>query len=213
MAFFHICLDVYFKLFYYFSLIVYHATDTYADWSTYDELPSDISLIPAENETTLGTLLLTSCISGTLLSIIMIFIYAYFIYYQRSLLPSRKRELIEPWQINERVLVLETTVSFCELFFKELLQSSILFEIFKSGIHGTCVSKTTKMFTICNIFGNVKLLLCFYTKLCGLGVGEKVKSIKKALACCVGCIGAIIFLCFTCLYFSKIKYLKFCSQR
>ena len=211
MALFRIPLDLYGKICFYFGLIIYHATDIYVDWSVYKELPSENSLIENDTNTT-GTIFLASCIGGTLTSIIIILIYGYYIKFHRDFLPSRNRIQSEPCEINQRVITMELTTSLCELFYKELIHSSILFIAFDSDKHPSCVSETTKAFVACCIFGNIKLFVCFYTKLCGIGVGEEIKSIIKSIVCVVGCSGALLGLCFTSLYHANIKNLTLCPE-
>ncbi len=206
---FRIQLDLYFKIFFYLTLVVYHATDVYFDWSVYDELQTNISLVTNERNT-IGTIFLASCIAGTVMSIIMVFIYGYYIRFHRSFLPSRNDVHREPLEVNHSIVIMELTVSFCELLYKELIQCSILFMAFNSRLQTTCVSKTTKAFTVCRVFANVKLIFCFYSKLCGIGVGEEIKSVIKALVCSVGCVGALLALCFATLYYSDIQSLAFC---
>ena len=208
---FRIQLDLYFKVFSYSALIAYHATDVYLDWAVYEELQTDISFITNERNTT-GSVFLASCIAGTVMSILLVLIYGYYIKFHRSFLPSGNDVHREPPEINRSIVTMELTVSFCELFYKELIQSSILFIVFNSGVHTTCVSKTTEAFTVCCVFSNVKLFVCFYSKLCGIGVGEEIKSLIKALVCSVGCMGALLGLCFATLYYSDIQNLAFCPE-
>jgi hypothetical protein len=208
---FRIPLDLYLKIFFYLTLIVYHATDVYFDWAVYDELQTDISFVRNEKNT-IGSIFLASCIGGTLISILMVVIYGYYITFHYSFLPSRNAVSREPGEINRSIVTMELTVSFCELFYKELIQSSILFITFNSGLESACVSRTTKAFAVCCIFADVKLIVCFYSKLCGIGVGEEIKSVMKALVCTVGCAGALLSLCFTTLYYSDIRRLALCPD-
>ena len=208
---FRIPFDLYVKIFFYVILIVYQTTDVYFDWAVYDELQSDISFVKNQKNT-IGIVFLASCIAGTVMSIIMVFIYGYYIKFHRNFLPSRNAVWREPTEINHSMVAMELTVSLCELFYKELIQSSILFITFHSGLKSTCVSRTTKAFTLCCLFADVKLIVCFFTKLCGIGVGEEIKSVIKALVCSVGCVGALLSLCFTTLYYSDIQRLALCPD-
>lgn len=209
MYLFRVSLDLYLKIFFYLVLIVYHAVDVYYDWAVYKESSTD-NWITREDNLITGAVFLGSCIAGTATSILLGVIYGYYIKFHRSFLPNRND--YEPLHMNHRVITMELTISCCELFLKELIQASILFTAFKSSLPTTCVSKTIKAFTVCCLMANIKLLVIFYSKLCGLGVGEEVKSIIKALVCCVGCSGALLGLWFTALYYSEIKNLVSCAD-
>lgn len=202
-------LNLYWKIFFYVGLIVYHGTDVYFDWAVYKNLPKDVSDI-TENNSTVGAAFLASCIAGTLLSVLMMCVYLYYIRFHRSFLTNQIGH--EPLELNQRFITMELAVSLCELIYKELIQSSVLFTAFNSSVQKTCVSTLTRAFTACSLVANVKLLLCFCTKLCGLGTGEEIKSVIKALVCLVGCIGALLGLCFSSLYYTDIRSLATCSD-
>lgn len=208
---FRLPLDIYFKIFFYTLLVVYHAIDVYFDWAAYQEIYSRNSFITTDRNTT-GSVLLATCIAGTLLSALMVFIAGYYIKFHQTFLRTETNDRPERVKINQSIVSMEFVLSLCELFYKDLVQSSILFIAFSSGEDPACVSKTTRAFTLCCVFANVKLVICFCTKLCGLGVGEEINSVSKALACAVGAIGAVIGLFFATLYYSHIDNHVWCAD-
>ena len=98
----------------------------------------------------------------------------------------------------------ELWISFLELFFKDDIQSGILFWAFNSS-QGSFTSNPHEWvsigFLVCSIVGHLKLCLCFITKLCGCGAGEECCPEEcccaKAFLCVIGCVGSAIFVVLT----------------
>lgn len=198
------------KIVLYLGLIVYHVADMYFDWRVYHEYMTSqsSSLIPKDTKTS-GVLFLVSCITGTLLSLLLIVVYCYYIKYHRSYLASSRGWISD---CNPRVVLMESVLVFMELVCKDGIQSTLcLIAYYNFNINTDCIEVSTKAFVACSVIANSKLLVCFATKLCGIGTGEEVGSLFKCLLCFLGCVGSLVFLFFTSLYFTKIQRASTCG--
>ena len=197
------------KVIFYFALTVYHCADCFFDWRGYHELYNEgtFSAIPKHNSLADG-FFLASCLSGTILSIAMLIAYSYYIkYHVMCMCTSDTCDK----ECDRRFITLELAISVFELLFKDDIQSVLVFLIYQSGPEKECVSSLTKVFTICSIIAHLKLLICFFSKLCGIGAGEKCDGGVKCLFCFLGSIGSFIFLVFTSLYFAGIHNIPTCG--
>ena len=189
--------------------MAYHVADGYFDWLGYYELQNNEAFYAIPKGSTVAEwFFLASCISGTLFSLVMLVVYGYYIIYHLSCMCTLDDCSKE---CNRRFLTKELVVSVCELLFKDDIQSILLFMIYNSGPEKECISHLTKVFVICSMIAHLKLLACFATKLCGFGAGEKCDSGLKCLFCFLGCIGSVIFLIFTSLYFAEIQNVSTCG--
>ena len=199
------------KSVFYFGLMAYHVADTYFDWQGYIKLGDKeaFSAIPKDSALADG-FYFTSCITGTFLSIMMLVAYGFYIWFHISCMCTSDQ--CDKKKCNRHFLMLELGISVGELLFKDDIQSILMFLIYDSGVASSeCVSPLTKAFAICSIVAHLKLLVCFVTKLCGLGSGEKCDSQIKCFLCVLGCAGSLIFLIFTSLYFAEIQNASSCE--
>lgn len=191
------------KSVFYFGLMVYHIADVYFDWKGYAKLDDKDAFSAIPNGSSVGDgFYLASCISGTVLSLAMLVSYCFYIYFHLSCMCTSAECRKD---CDRRFLMLELVVSVGELLCKDDIQSILMFLIYDSGDGQKCVGTLTKVYAICSIIAHLKLLVCFATKLCGLGSGEKCDSGVKCVFCFFGCVGSSIFLVFTSLYFAEIQ--------
>ena len=105
---------------------------------------------------------------------------------------------------NRRFAVRELWISVLELLLKDDIQSGILFWVCTSQSSFKIHSRYFIAFSVCSVVAHLKLLICFVTKLCGLGAAEEGfcddSSCAKRFACVIGFIGSLPFLVFTYLF-------------
>ena len=216
------------KIGWYIVLIVYHGCDVSFDWYNYHKLYEDKTVSGvsiATNTTLVKNFLCISCVSGSVFSIIMAVVYGYYISYHcycirhanyRSVSYSGGKFSIFgdrgcDKKCNRRFVALELWVSALELLGKDDIQSGILFWLYTSQSIVTRPRWYFTAFTVCSVCAHFKLCLCFMSKLCGCGAGEKSCcnddcSCVKAFACVIGFIGSALFLVFTVM--SLVKYIS-----
>lgn len=171
------------KILYYIVLISYHVCDVVFDWRNYFELSANRSFSGYEE--------LLFCLSisvGLFTFLCMIVVYGYYIKFHAEciyrgclgykLLPS----------CNLHFNDFELLFSILELLGKDGIQSYILYCFYNSQSdilqEPTCYFV---IFALCSLVAHSKLGTCFFTKLCGCGVGEqsccKFESEMGAMVC------------------------------
>lgn len=211
-----------FKILYYGVLIIYQGSDIYFDIHQYCDVAVyngtfsgfhvDNSSLPYQK------ILLLTCITGGLSSVAMMGLYCYYIYHHLecmcgsdylpvayradhegegmvSLLGDPKCRRRSP-TCNRRVIWFELVFELFELCIKDDLQSFLSFYVF----HVDGVSKRpcwqSIAFSVYSIVAHLKHIVCFVTKLCGLGDGESgvgdCENIK-GWSCVIGCFGSAVF--------------------
>lgn len=211
------------KIAFYIILICYHIVDLILDWCTFGVLLqghkfSGVSISKCE-ECTIKLLIGLSCSTGTLFSIALTVAYIYFIKHHFHCLKNASYSPVNqsdddvsqrpPHQKCDKKFVnLELWISVLELFFKDDIQSGILFWVY-NGSQSPATSNPGRMwiaFSVCSIVAHLKLFLCFITKLFGCGAGEDpcTENLCKAKPLCIiGSIVSIIFFIFTGIAFHK----------
>ena len=196
------------KIIYYMLLIMYHSYDIYFDCNTLFLIYNDGTFAGASTKSIVvkGFLVLSflvlSFVFGVVCSIAIIWVYLYYIKFHLSCIcdgcdsPGRSCDK----KCNRRFVSAELVISLLELFLKDDIQSGILLSIVLSETVVTPPSWQPVTSAICGVFGHLKLLICFVTKLCGCGEGEGDASFDKIFACFVGILGSALFLCFTIAY-------------
>ena len=197
------------KIIYYVVLILYHSYDIYFDCNT-------LSLMLMYNDGTFAgastksivvkAFFMLSFLFGFFCSIAIILVYLYYIKFHLSCIcdgcdsPGRSCDK----KCNRRFVSAELVISLLELFLKDGIQSGILFSIARSETIVTPPIWQPVTSAICSLFGHLKLLICFVTKLCGCGEGEGDASCGKMVACFIGILGSVLFLCFTIAYLVNV---------
>ena len=205
------------KIFWYIVLIVYHCSDVFFDWHNFFKLFDDKTFSGVSisiNQLAFGF----SCLTGTVLSIIMVVAYVYYIYFHLVCICHANYRTVSysdgeysifddrgcDKRCNRHVVTLELWVSVLELLLKDGIQSIILFSLYNSQsvVYDTRPSWYFIAFLVCSICAHFKLCICFMLKLCGCGSGEESCcnddcSCVKAIACVIGFIGSALFLAFT----------------
>ena len=191
------------KIIYYVVLILYHVYDIYFDWNTLSLMHNDDTFAGASTKSiVVKGFLMLSFVFGVVCSIAIIWVYGYYIKFHLSCIcdgcdsPGRSCDK----KCNRRFVSAELVISLLELFLKDDIQSGILLSIVLSETVVTPPSWQPVTSAICGVFGHLKLLICFVTKLCGCGEGEGDASFDKIFACFVGILGSALFLCFTIAY-------------
>ena len=191
------------KIIYYVVLILYHVYDIYFDWNTLSLMHNDDTFAGASTKSiVVKGFLMLSFVFGVVCSIAIIWVYGYYIKFHLSCIcdgcdsPGRSCDK----KCNRRFVFAELVISLLELFLKDDIQSGILLSIVLSETVVTPPSWQPVTSAICGVFGHLKLLICFVTKLCGCGEGEGDASFDKIFACFVGILGSALFLCFTIAY-------------
>ena len=191
-------------------------------------IPANITVDFAGLPLTLPYLFGFSCVVGTVCSVIMIWVYCRFIRFHWRCIdhPSFAYHAVDDVKISMAAdlrycddectrhfvlsVTLELWISVLELLCKDDIQSGLLYWSYSSGFILPLPSWRSMAFWMpfCSVIAHLKLLLCFLTKLCGHGVGERehcshctFSSFAKMLACIIGIIGSVL-----CLYFT-FKYL------
>ena len=217
------------KIAWYIVLIAYHGFDFVFDWYNYHKLYEDktVSGLSISTNTTVVKYFLSSCVTGSVFTFFMAVVYGYYIYYHcycirhanyRSVSYSSGKFSI--WgdrrcdkKCDRRFVTLELCVSTLELLGKDDIQSGILFWLYTSQSIVTRPSWYFIAFSVCSVCAHCKLCICFMSKLCGCGAGEKSCcnddcSCVKPFAhfvCVIGLIGSAVFLVLTVV--SLVKYI------
>ena len=186
------------KIIYYVILILYHSYDIYFDCNTLSLIYNDGTFAGAS----IKGFFMLSFLIGFFCSIAIILVYLYYIIFHLSCICE---ECDSPGgscdkTCNRRFVSAELVISLLELFLKDDVESGILFSIVMSETIVTPLIWQPVTSAICSVFGHLKLLICFVTKLCGCGEGEGDASCEKIVACFVGILGSALFLCFTIAY-------------
>ena len=191
------------KIIYYMVLIVYHLYDIYFDCNTLSLIYNDGTFAGATTKSiVVKCFFMLSFLFGFFCSIAIILVYLYYIKFHLSCIcdgcdsPGRSCDK----KCNRRFVSAELVISLLELFLKDDIQSCILFSIVMSETIVTPPIWQPVTSAICSVFGHLKLLICFVTKLCGCGEGEGDASCGKMVACFIGILGSALFLCFTIAY-------------
>ncbi|XP_029197949.2 uncharacterized protein LOC114962999 [Acropora millepora] len=212
------------KIFIYVFLICYHICDVFFDWYNFallrlDHKFSGVSL-SASKGSAIEILFVVSCFTGTLFSVALMYTYGCYIGHHWycmnnasysavnysngcvSFLCDRKCDK----KCNRKYVNRELWISFLGLFLNDGIQSGILFWAFNCPQRSFTSYPHQWMsigFLVCSIVGNLKLCLCFITKLCGCGEGEELcpeeseefcACCAKAFLCTIGILGSAIFL-------------------
>ena len=189
------------KIVYYIVLIVYHVFDVYIDWKSFLLLHNNGTFAGAStNSIVVECLFGFSVFDGFVCSIAMILVYFYYITFHLSCIcegfECDKR-------CNRRFVNAELVISLLELFFKDDIQSGLLFWVCVSGSISIRPGWQPIALSVCSVAAHLKLGICFATKLCGCGKGEEEHhygSCAKPVACFIGIIGSALFLVFTIAY-------------
>ena len=146
-----------------------------------------------------------TCTLWTVFGLTMIVVYGYYINFHCNCIDKgctvSKHRCYE--DVNKNVVSTELRISLTELVFKEAVKSGFLFWLCKSGSISsrTTLCSTTFWIAICSVVADVKLKICFVTKLCKCGKGEtKPHGGPKKLACVIGILGSVVCLCFILTY-------------
>lgn len=208
------------KILYYLGLIAYHGCDVYFDWSNFRELFEDnkVSIsgsLISTNNILVKIFFVSSCVTGSMFSVIMIVAYGYYIKFHwycinhasyRSVSYSHGEVSIFSdrgcdEKCNHRFVTLELWVSVLELVLKDDFQSAILFWIYTSQLIKTKPYWRFFAFQTCSVIAHLKLGICFMAKLCGWGAGEETccdsGSCVKSFASVIGLIGSAVFFSLT----------------
>lgn len=195
------------KILYYMVLIVYHLYDIYFDCNTLSLIYNDGTFAGATTKSiVVKGFFMLSFLCGFVCSIAIIWVYLYYIKFHLSCIcdgydsPGRSCDK----KCNRRFVSAELVISLLELFLKDDIQSCILFSIVMSETIVTPPIWQPVTSAICSVFGHLKLLICFFTKLCGCGEGEGDASCGKKFACFIGILGSALFLCFTITYLKHV---------
>lgn len=152
---------------------------------------------------------LVSCVSGTVSSLIMIWVYIYFIRFHHNCIredcrSSSKHLYHQKFSIY--FLTVELWIAlFIELLLKDDIQSYLLFWISKcqSSLSDRSWSSLALWMAVCSVVAHLKLSICFFTKLFNLGVAEEIDYIDRAVkvsVCLIGIIVSVLCLRFTLTY-------------
>ena len=192
------------KILYYTVLISYHVCDVVFDWRNYVELVANRSFSGFEEP-----LFCLSCAFGLLTSLGMIVVYECYITFHGECICRGCCGYKLLASCNRNFNDFELLFSILELFCKDAIQSYILYLFYKSQSdilqEPNCYFV---IFALCSLVAHSKLGTCFFTKLCGCGVGEqsccgkpKFESdqgakVFKVIACFMGFIfsGMCLFL-------------------
>ena len=188
------------KIGYYVGLILYYAYDVVLDWYSYHLLYDN------KNISWVKFFFCFSCAFGSLMTILMVVVYAYYIWYHCScILHPRKYEPVSyrddscsifgpdrrcDKKCNRHFVWLELLFSVLEVLFKDAIQSGIVFSLYNSL--QPSLTRPSWRFIACSIGAHVKLIACFFTKLLGRGEGEESClngydcGVGKTIACVIG---------------------------
>jgi hypothetical protein len=212
-------LHCYLKIAYYVALIIYHCVDIVSDWIEFGYEVCDQGKFAgvSTNSTTIKGILGFSCASGTVCSVAMLRLYVYYIsfhcecsqistyrllnnveFQRDSLLNCSDDNESKTAICNRHFVLAELVISNIELYFKDSVQSVLL--IYMYSISQTDLSSIILpewhdiLFAVCSIVANLKLCICFTTKVCGSGSGEKMPDCEswKCFFCILGMIGSFI---------------------
>ena len=192
------------KILYYIVLLSYHVCDVVFDWRNYIELSANRSFSGYEE-----LLFSLSCSFGLLTSLGMIVVYGYYIKFHGECIYRGCCDYKLLTSCNRNFNDFELLLSILELLGKDGIQSYILNRFYRSQSdilqEPTCYFV---VFALCSVVAHSKLGTCFFTKLCGCGVGEqscfKVKFESdlgdkdlKVIACFIGFISSLMCLLVT----------------
>ncbi|CAB4030383.1 Hypothetical predicted protein [Paramuricea clavata] len=217
----------YLKIAYYLALIGYHISDIVFDWIEFGSEVCDqgkFAGVPT-NSTAVKRILGLSCGVGSLCSLAMVVVYLYYIDFHWKCSQNSGYCLINNARLtrdgllncsddnqtrapvcNRHFVLVELVISNFELYLKDDIQSVLL--IYMYGVSQKDPSSVIQLdwrgilFAVCSIVANLKLCVCFTTKLFGLGSGEKMPECESTKHCCClfGMIGSIIFEILSILY-------------
>lgn len=176
-------------------------------------------------------LLLTSCVAGGIFSVAMSSLYVYYIchhfkcieyiidckympvkYHEEDDGDDEEKEgtvslLIDTrckkkHKCNRRVVKAELILSLLELYFKDDLQSILLFLVYNEHEMTSRPDLLSIVFSVYSIVAHSKLFVCFLTKILGWGHGERAPKCEdwKFIVCMLGCLGSVVFQIFNILY-------------
>lgn len=220
-------LHCYLKIAYYAVLILYYVVNAVFDWIEFTNEVLDHSRfagIPTHGCTTITIILGSSIAVSNLCSLAMTGVYLYYISFHwecsqnlpYALLKDvrfQRENLLECSDDNENriptcnrhVVCLELFISNIELYLKEGVQTVLPLLIYmRDPVVAIQREWPDTAFAVCIVFFNVKLLVCFITKLCGKGSGEKFEDCEKtSWKCCFclfGCAGSLAFAILSIVY-------------
>ena len=172
------------KICYYLGLILYHVCDIGLDWYTsYNVLHignqtavGDLGISISPNST-VAKFLFWSCVNGTFFSLIMVWVYGYYINHHLDCIANEcagyHSVSNSDMKCDRRFVALELWISVLELLGKDDIQSAILFGIYTSQSVFKTPSPYFIAFSVCSVVAHLKLCTCFFTKTFGFGRGEK----------------------------------------
>ena len=201
------------KIVYYIVLIAYHGCDIGFDWCNYFELYADKPFSGIDM-----ILFCFSCAFGSLISLCMMVVYAYYIKYHWECLCRccRGYKLLSDEECDHGFVTLELWFSALELLGKDDIQSGILFwRLYTSQAIVTRPSWYFIAFSVCSVCAHLKLCICFMSKLCGCGSGKKSCCNDDCafahFVCVIGFIVSAVFLLgLTVLSLVKYKCISVC---
>jgi hypothetical protein len=199
------------------ALIVYHIADIVFDWIEFRSGVCDqgkFAGVPT-NSTAIKVILGLSCGVGSGCSVAMVVVYSYYIYFHwkcsknlgyclinnarltrdRLLKCSDDNQTRSP-VCDRHFVFAELVISNFELYLKDDLQSVLLIYISRKDPSSVILPDWRDiLFAVCSIVANLKLCICFATKVFGRGSGEKMPECEstKWNCCVLGIIGSIIF--------------------
>ena len=208
------------KIAWYIVLIVYHACDVCLHWYNYHKLYEDktvsgVSLLTTTDVGEYENAFRFSCLTGTVFSIIMaVAVYGYYIYYYWDCIRHANYRSVSSCECEHSSLIGVrgcdkrcnrhfVTLGTLELLFKDDIQSIILYFLFNSQSIVNRPSWYFIAFSVCSVCAQLKLCICFMSKFCGCGSGEKSSgcnddcSCVKAFVCVIGFICSAVFLVLT----------------
>ena len=209
----------YVKIAYYVALISYHVIDIVSDWIEFSNEVGDHGRFVGvpNNNTAIEVILGISCASGSFCSLAMVIVYIYYIHFHwecsqkanyrllntvqfhgDTLLECRDDNECKTLTCNRHFVLAELIISNIELYLKDGVQSALLMYMYSISQNdsSSIIQPDGRdiLFAVCSIVANLKLCICFLTKLCGIGSGEKLADWESSKCCCciLGIIGSII---------------------
>jgi hypothetical protein len=214
----------YLKIAYYLALIGYHVADIVFDWIEFGSEVCDqghFAGVPT-NSTAVKGILGFSCGVGSLCSLAMVGVYLYYIDFHWKCSQNSSYCLINNARLtrdrllkcsddnqtrtpvcNRHFVFAELVISNIELYLKDDLQSVLLIYISQKDPSSVILPDWRDiLFAVCSIVANLKLCICFTTKVFGRGSGEKMPECEstKFYCCALGIIVSIIFEILSILY-------------
>ena len=215
-------LHCFLKIVYYVFLLGYHGVDLWFDWEQYSEIKNQHLFVGTHYVNSYICLVfLISCCIGSCLALCMGYLYICYIAFHGKCLAHRcggykptqckvdddsVNALVNVYNrvqeckdercskhCNRRYALAELILSLLEFAFKDLPHSILLTIVIFADPSPSCPDIPSIIFTVCTMLANLKHLVCFLTKLFGLGTGERGcnDSFVNVLPCLFGCGGFV----------------------